>query len=92
VRSSDPRAPEVGFCSLVLFCFALFCFVLLCFVLFCFVLFSYVIFFDRLRYFPWVRSLVCFYFLLLCITSLAEGGPLSPPFGAGRQTGKGKIG
>jgi len=30
------------------------------FVLFCFVLFSCVISFDRLRYFPWVLSLVCF--------------------------------
>ena len=71
VRSSDPRAPDVGFCCLVLFCFALFC--------------SCEISFDRLRYFPWVLSLVCFSFLL-CVAFLAEGGtrvpPLSPPFGA----------
>ena len=82
VQSSDPRAPDVG---ILLPRFFLFVFLL--------VLFSCVISFDRLRCFPWARSLVCFSFLLLCVTFLVEGGtrvpPLSPPFGAGRQTGKG---
>jgi len=62
VQSSDPRAPDVGFCCLVLFLF------------FLLVLFSCVISFDRLRCFPWALSLVCFPFLLLCVTFLAEGG------------------